>query len=171
MRDRDSCKAISSLFFPKMLREFGLLCVLLLPAILLYLSRQDNNNNLPTEKRTKTKPKKKKKKSKTQTSAESKPITTSDSATSNTTKKTDSKADVKVEQPKQAATETTTSTNTTPATPRDKQSNAAEVDEHMDFTPRYSRVMRITTEPEEEFEPVPQEEGWESVSVSSRTCE
>ncbi|KAI9495140.1 hypothetical protein BDB00DRAFT_870594 [Zychaea mexicana] len=44
-----------------------------------------------------------------------------------------------------------------------------EVDKHMDLTARYSRVMRITTEPEEEeWEPVPYEDGWESIDSSKK---
>jgi hypothetical protein len=48
----------------------------------------------------------------------------------------------------------TTSTNT----------KNKEVDEHMDMTARYSRVMRIRTEtPDEPLSPVPYEDGWNQV--------
>ncbi|KAI8142919.1 hypothetical protein BJV82DRAFT_612729 [Fennellomyces sp. T-0311] len=54
--------------------------------------------------------------------------------------------------------------------PTDKQqTESREVDKHMDLTPRYSRVMRITTEKEEDdWEPVPYEEGWESIGSSKK---
>ena len=49
------------------------------------------------------------------------------------------------------------------------QKESREVDEHMDLTPRYSRVMRITTEPEDDgWEPVPKEDGWESIGSSRK---
>ncbi|KAI7854244.1 hypothetical protein BDC45DRAFT_441099 [Circinella umbellata] len=39
----------------------------------------------------------------------------------------------------------------------------------MDLTTRYSRVMRITTEPEDDgWEPVPKEDGWESIGTSRK---
>ncbi|KAI8369496.1 uncharacterized protein BYT42DRAFT_584681 [Radiomyces spectabilis] len=43
-----------------------------------------------------------------------------------------------------------------------------EIDEHMDPTARYARVLRIKADDEEEaFSPVPYEEGWSQVPVSS----
>ncbi|KAI9320179.1 hypothetical protein BX666DRAFT_1920149 [Dichotomocladium elegans] len=49
-----------------------------------------------------------------------------------------------------------------------QQRGGDEVDEHMDWEPKYARVMRITQEPEEEpWQQVPYERGWESVPVKN----
>ncbi|KAL0095718.1 hypothetical protein J3Q64DRAFT_1046566 [Phycomyces blakesleeanus] len=50
-----------------------------------------------------------------------------------------------------------------------KKTRELEVDEHMDHTPRFARVLRIKTEEEEAFAPVPLEDGWSRQSVRPRT--
>lgn len=153
-------------FLPEeMLRELGLLCVLLLPAILLYLSRQDTLEQT-VEKRTKTKPKKKKRKSKAQPAAESKTITTTNATADHTpitsSDSTKAASNVAAKEEKKSTIE-----NSTASAIANNKKEAAEVDEHMDFTPRYSRVMRITTEREEMVPEVQPEDGWEFVPALS----
>ncbi|KAI7881780.1 hypothetical protein K492DRAFT_236460 [Lichtheimia hyalospora FSU 10163] len=164
----------------------GLLFVLSLPILVVFFAR----SNLSTKPNKKSKKKKKKNKSKStaaQSSNESPSVAPSSTlgvatppaipsspiATTsqpNTSSSSQSKSKRKQANKAKAAPEPTPEPKpvTTKQQPIEDASSKkpTEVDEHMDWTPKYSRVMRITREPEEDpFQPVPHEDGWNSVAV------
>lgn len=124
-------------FFFSMLRELGLLCVLLLPVLLFFV--------FPPVSTTKSKSRKKKrhakrKKSATSTAENPPPSSSSSFASSPPLQHHE---------------------------PTGSPAASNEVDTDLIETPRYSRVMRITTTPATP-EPVPREPGWESVEKKQK---
>ncbi|KAG0168865.1 hypothetical protein DFQ28_004488 [Apophysomyces sp. BC1034] len=146
-----------------MYREIGLLCVLLLPVLLVYIYRSTDPAPSTTSKKTK---KKKKNKKSTQTPHHV-PLKTP--AVEVPEKKESEKKDNKKSVDVTPSSEKTRSADLSkPASKKNKENQAKvqEVDEHMDPTPQFARVMRIKTEEEEYVEPVPYEEGWDRVEKS-----
>lgn len=168
-----------------MYQALGLLFVLSLP-ILVILFARSNISTKPTKKSKKKKKKNKSKSTAAQSSNDSPPsVAPSVAATPSSPKETptspsqtntssSSKSKRKQANKSKAAPVPTPESKPVATTPPSKQQptenasakKSTEVDEHMDWTPKYSRVMRITREPEEEsFQPVPHEDGWNSVTV------
>ncbi|CAO3641065.1 unnamed protein product [Cunninghamella blakesleeana] len=202
-----------------MYRELGLLCILFLPVLLIYFSRQNINDQQTKSKKSKKKKNKKKSNTKinpiiedqtknknlrleinntvstnqpqlsneTENLSQQKPNTTNE-------KKQQNEPNTKIITEKKQNKNTTTTTTTTTTTnnnnrnksnksngnklpksefpplssPQQQQNKEREIDEHMDLTPRYSRVMRIKSEePAEILPPVPKQDGWTSVNEKS----
>ena len=166
-----------------MYQELGLLCVLLLPAALIYLYRSESieKNDNPVDPATK---KSKKKKKKTKGKANDKKDVSTLKQPSSPLKHESSRKHVQEveaadavpfrEEVRKAAEQQTTIPAAKPAQKEapaksSKKAESKEVDEHMDLTPKYSRVMRITAEQvDDDWEPVPYEEGWESIGSSKK---
>ncbi|KAI8084709.1 uncharacterized protein BX664DRAFT_337598 [Halteromyces radiatus] len=197
-----------------MYRELGLLAVLLLPVILIYLSRNEHLQPKTKSKKSKKKNKKKTKSTEGTTTDNNNnnnnnnngqstrnnegssitgdvtvqkdldsissativlPTTSQDETKAlNTTTKTQQqkkkgKGGKKQHQtlPKSEFPPLPTSSPPPSTTPQQQEGHKErEIDEHMDNTVRYSRVMRIRTEPATTpLTPVPYEEGWDQVKV------
>jgi hypothetical protein len=175
-----------------MYREIGLLLVLLLPVAFFLLSKQDNTQQSTQSNLKKSKKKNKKKANKAVTKDNNKTnssSTTTDRPSPSISRQslssdTPTSKSVGTESPRNVANDTSvinsnvpnSNTHSLAATPQSQiesknttgttttNTKNKEVDEHMDMTARYSRVMRIRTEtPDEPLSPVPYEDGWNQV--------
>lgn len=176
-----------------MYREIGLLLVLLLPVAIFLLSKQVDSQQSTQSNLKKSKKKNKKKANKAVTKDNNKSdnsSATTDRPSPSTTRQnlpadTPTSKSTGTESPPHVANKTSvidsnvphSNTHSLAATPQSQPESKntvgtaslntknKEIDEHMDMTARYSRVMRIRTEsPDEPLSPVPYEDGWSQVS-------